>query len=178
MCRGDSEEQWVYVGAIALALAAVVVALRWRRREAGPEVVGLAAGAVVALLASVSQTLDNVLNRLPEVGHSWWPRSLIPVAFCVAMLGGVGLDTVLRKGERQRSIRWALGAFGAIALVLALVWAFGRGNLPGHAARVRNDSLVLASRVDRSRPRRIRRDCWWSSGASPARDGLWDRFDG
>ncbi len=58
------------------------------------------------------------------------------------MLGGVGLDTVLRKGERQGSIRWALGAFGAIALVLALVWLFGRGNLPGYAARVRNDSFV------------------------------------
>ena len=137
--QGFFEEQWVYVGAIAVALAVVAVAVRWRR----PEVVGLAGATVVALLASVVRTpVDRFLNDLPVVGHSWWLRSLIPLAFCVAMLGAVGLDTVLRQADRRKASRWALGAFGSIAVILVLVWLFARGNLPAYAAKVRAESFV------------------------------------
>ena len=39
--QGYFEEQWVYVGAIALALAVVAVALRWRRARRGQRSWGL-----------------------------------------------------------------------------------------------------------------------------------------
>ena len=136
--QGFYEEQWVYVGAIALALAVVAVGVRWRR----PEVVGLAAGAVVAMLAAILEPMDRFLSALPAIGGSLWTRSLIPVAFCLAMLAAVGLDTVFRRVERRQAIRWALGSFGVIAVVLGLVWLFARGNLPAQAAHVRAESFV------------------------------------
>jgi hypothetical protein len=136
--QGFFPEQWVYVGAIAVALGIVAVAIRWRR----PEVVALAAAAAVAIAASVLQPVDDLLNHLPLIGHSWWSRSLIPLAFCLAMLGAMGLDTVLQSSERRRAARWALGAFAAMAVTLALIWLFARGHLPPQAARVRNQSFV------------------------------------
>ena len=136
--QGFYEEQWVYVGAIALGLSVVAVGVRWRR----PEVVGLAAAAVIALLASIFGPMDRLLDALPEVGRSWWARSLIPLAFCLSMLGAVGLDALFRRADWRRTARWALGAFGAIAVVLGLIWLFARGNLPTNAASIRAQSFL------------------------------------
>jgi hypothetical protein len=136
--QGFFEESWVYVGAIALALSVVAVAMRWRR----PEVAGLTAAVLIALTASVFGPADHLLNKAPFVGEALWGRSLIPLAFCLSMLAGVGLDAAIRKSEQRQAARWALGAFGAIALILVLLWLFARGNLPPYAARVRAESFV------------------------------------
>lgn len=136
--QGFYQEDWVYVGAIALALSVVAAAIRWRR----PEVVGLVVAAVVALVASLMQPVDDILSKLPVVGHTWWNRSLIPLAFLLAILGGIGFDAVIRASEQRRAVRWGLGAFGAIAIVLGLVWLFARGKLPSYAAHVRAESFV------------------------------------
>ncbi len=136
--QGFYQEEWVYVGAIALALAVVAVGIRWRR----PEVAGLAIAAVVAVSASIFQPVEDILSKLPAVGHTWWSRSLIPLAFCLAMLAGVGLDAAIRASEQRRAARWALGAFGAIAVMLGLVWLFGRGSLPAYAEHIRAESFV------------------------------------
>jgi hypothetical protein len=136
--QGFYVEQWVYVGALAVTFAFVAVAIRWRR----PEVAGLAVATFVALAASVFEPVDQLLGHLPVIGHSWWGRSLISLAFLVAILSGIGLDAVLQSAERLRATRWALGAFGAIAVLLGLVWLFGRGNLPAYAEHVRAQSFV------------------------------------
>jgi hypothetical protein len=136
--QGFYPEQWVWVGAIAVVLAVVAVALRWRQ----PAVVALAAAVVVTMAASVLQPVDSLLNQLPLVGRSYWLRSLIPLALCVAMLAGVGFDAVLRQSERRRAIRWALATFGVVAVALVLLWLFARGTLPGYAAHARAESFV------------------------------------
>jgi hypothetical protein len=138
--RGFFPLQYAWVGALAVVLTVVAVRIRWRQ----PEVVGLAAAAACALAASVLQPADSLLNQLPAIGSTWWFRSLIPLAFCLAMLAGVGLDAVFRQPERRQATRWALGALGAVAGMLALLWLFGRGGLPvsSAAASVRNDSFV------------------------------------
>jgi hypothetical protein len=136
--QGFYQETWVYVGAIAVALSVVAVVIRWRR----PEVMGLAAGALIALVASIWQPFDDLLSHLPVVGHSWWSRSLIPLAFCLAMLAGIGLDTVIRGRERRRAARCGLRTFGAIAILLALIWLVGRGDLAAPEADVRAKSFV------------------------------------
>jgi hypothetical protein len=135
--QGYFPAAWVWVGAIALVLAVVAVRIRWRR----PEVAGLAACVVVATATSCSQPVLSLLSKLPFIGSTIWARSIIPLAFCLAMLAGVGLDAVLRSTERRQAVRWALGAFGATALTLGLLWLFGRGNLPGYAAHVRAKSF-------------------------------------
>ena len=136
--QGLFPSQMVYVGAIAVVLSITAAAIRWRR----PEVAALVAAAVVALAASVIGPVDRILDSLPLIGQTWWYRSVIPLAFCLAILGAIGLDTVLRKSERRRATQWALGAFGALALVLVLVWLFGRGHLPAYAADVRAKSFL------------------------------------
>jgi hypothetical protein len=136
--QGFFAEQWVYVGAIAVVLSVVAVFARWRR----PEVIGLAVGGLVSLVASIWQPLDDLLSKLPLIGHTWWSRSLIPLAFCLAMLAGIGLDVLVRGPERRRAARVALRAFGAIALLMGLVWLFGRGHLPAYAADAREKSFV------------------------------------
>ena len=136
--QGYFQEQWVYVGAIAVALSVVAVAIRWRR----PAVLGLAAATVVSVIASIFEPANEVLNKLPLVGHSWWNRSLIPLAFCLAMLAGIGLDATIRGSERRRAARWALGTFGAIAVLLGLIWLFARGHLSPHDAHVRAKSFI------------------------------------
>jgi Bacterial membrane protein YfhO len=136
--QGFYPEQWVWVGAIAVVLAVAAVGTRWRR----PEVIGLAAAAVVAAAASVLQPVDSILNRLPLIGHSWWARSLIPLAFCMSILAGIGLDAVLRPSERRRATRWALGGFGATAVMMASVWLFWRGHLGPNGTHIRAESFV------------------------------------
>jgi hypothetical protein len=129
---------WVWVGAIGVVLAIVAVAIRWRR----PEVIGLAAAAAVAAAVSVLQPVVSFLNKLPLIGHFLWARSLIPLAFCMSILAGIGLDVLLRSPERRRAARWAFGAFGAIAVILALVWFFGGGSsLSKNSAPGRGDSF-------------------------------------
>jgi hypothetical protein len=136
--QGFYQEQWVYVGAIAVALTIVALGLRWRR----PEVAGLAVAALIVAIVSVSEPVERLLDNLPVIGHSLWSRGLIPLAFCVAMLAGIGLDTALQQRERQRAIRWALGSFGAIAVLLGVIWLFGRGTLPPFSAHIRAQSFV------------------------------------
>lgn len=135
---GYFPEQWVYVGAIALALSVAAVAVRWRR----PEVIGLATATAVCVAASIFRPFNEALNDIPLVGHTWWGRALIPLAFCLAILAGIGLDAVICDSERRRATRWALGAFGAIAVLLGLIWLFGRGNLAPGAAHVREKSFI------------------------------------
>jgi hypothetical protein len=136
--RGFFVEQWVYVGALAVAFAVVGIAIRWRR----PEVAALAVAAFGTLVVSFIQPIEQLLGDVPFIGHSWWDRSFIPLAFLFAILSAVGLDAVLQRTERQRAIRWALGALGAIAVTLGFVWLFGRGNLGAHAAHVREQSFI------------------------------------
>jgi Bacterial membrane protein YfhO len=126
----NTPESWVWVGAIAVVLAGVAIAIRWRR----PEVIGLVAAAAVAAAASLLHPVVSFLSELPLIGQTWWGRSFIALAFCMSILAGIGLDAVLRSSERRRAARLALGAFGVIAGVLALVWL--------SAARVRTDSFV------------------------------------
>jgi hypothetical protein len=136
--QGFYPVQWVWVGALAVVLSIVAVGVRWRR----PEVRALALAAVVTAAANVLQPVDALLDKLPLIGHTWWSRSLIPLAFCLAMLAGIGLDTLLRGSERRQAVRWGFGSSGAIAVVLGLVWLFGRGDLPGWEAHLRAESFV------------------------------------
>ncbi len=136
--QGYFPAAWVWVGAIAVVLAVVAVALRWRQ----PAITALTAAAAVVLAASVLHPVNSLLSQLPSIGRTSWDRCLIPAAFCFAMLAGVGLDAVLRRAERRRAARWAFGTSCGVAVVLALVWLFGRGTLPRDAAHARAESFV------------------------------------
>jgi len=167
-----------YVGVIAVVLAVLALAMRWRE----PEV--LAFGAIAVLMAAfvfatpVVAVLDNLPSFLRGI---LWYRALAPMAFALSVLAGVGTDAVVRQGTTHRARMWIGAAFGGMGLILMALWLFGRGNLLPAQVSVRDRSfiwpvaetvlgiaivagLAFASR----RGRRTQRGTWAGTGAVAA----------
>jgi len=131
-------ETAAYVGVIALVLAVMAVALCRRR----PEVIALAVvGFVMAAIAFVAP-VNTLLDGLPVIGHVLWHRSLLPMSFAIAVLAGVGMDLLVRRGADRAVRYWAGAGFAAVALVLVALWVLGRGHLPPTEAAIRARSFV------------------------------------
>jgi hypothetical protein len=114
-----------YVGVIALVLAVVAVVAGFRRRR--PEVIATLAVVVVIGVVAFSAPVDSLLSRLPVFGEIGLWRALMPLSLGLAMLAGFGLDEVVRR-PRTRVVRLSLlYGFAASALLLLLLWLFGRG---------------------------------------------------
>ena len=135
---GGYSETAAYVGVLALALVVTGVAVRRRR----PEVVALAVMTAVALAAAFLPPLVWVLSHLPVVGTLLWQRALLPMAFGLAILAGIGMDALLDPTERRSAARWLGGALAVLAAVVALLWLFGRGHLPDSDASIRSHAFV------------------------------------
>jgi hypothetical protein len=135
---GGYSETAAYVGVIAVVLAVMAAAVRGRR----PEVVAF--GAVVVAMAAVAfvPPVVSILYRLPFVGTVLWQRAILPVAFGVAVLAGVGMDALVREHSNRAVRRWAGGGFVVAALLLAGLWLFGRGDLPTDEASIRTESFI------------------------------------
>ncbi len=127
-----------YVGVIMLVLAAVAVVKWWRH----PTVVSLAALCVVVLVAAyqmksfhpVQQFLNTVASQVQ------WERFRSVLGLPLGLLGGLGLETVLR---RWRS-RLAFAAFvTATALMVVVVAVLASRPVAGAAqSSVRDRSLI------------------------------------
>ncbi len=127
-----------YVGVVALVLAAVGAALRWRRREVAAVLVVLVVGVVVVFVPGVLSPVTG-LHDLDAVK---WTRFLAPIALMVAVLAGFGLDGLVHS-DRQRSVRrWLAGGFGAAAVVLVALWSGDRHAATAQLTDVRSDSFV------------------------------------
>ncbi len=127
-----------YVGVIAVVLAATALALR--RQD--PEIIAFGAVAIAMAAAIFVAPLYSLLNRLPSVGGVLWVRALMPMSLAIAVLAGVGIDVLVRS-HHERTVRSWLGAgFAVAAVVLALLWVFGRGHLPPAEAAIRAKSFI------------------------------------
>ena len=137
---GQLSYQWdsAYVGVIALVMAALALRIRWRQ----PEVAGLAAASVVMATLVLVPGVPSALSGVPVIGNIVLTRALVPLAFGLSVLAGIGLDVLMRDRADARVRRWALGGFGAAALALGATWLFGRGHLPLAEARIREASFV------------------------------------
>lgn len=125
-----------YLGVVAVVLA-VAGAVRLRRR---PEVSALGVTALVAAAIVFEPILPGILGVLPW-GIRWSFNSVV-LAFAVAMLAGAGADALVRSARGRTTTTWALGGFAATAVVLALVWLFGRGHLGPAEAHIRARSFI------------------------------------
>jgi Bacterial membrane protein YfhO len=129
-------ETAAYVGSIAVALSVVglVVAVRSRRPEF------LAMGVVVIVTAALAywSPVDHLVEHIPKIGNVAWLRALMPLSLGLAALGGVGVDMVAKSASMPTVLRrWFAGIFGVAALLMVLLWTFGRnGALPTFARAV------------------------------------------
>lgn len=131
-------ETAVYVGVVGLVLALVAVVVGRRR----PEVLALAAVAVAGALVAYAGPVVAVLRQLVGTRAVVWHRSLLVVDLALAVLAGVGLDSLV-GGERVGEARRWLGIWSvAAAAFLALLWLVGRGHLPPAEAQVRARSFL------------------------------------
>lgn len=131
-------ETAAYVGVAALVLAAVALGLR--RRD--PVVWALVAVAAASLLLTFSSPVEHAVRVIPLVGRVQWARGLMPLAFSVSVLAGIGLDAVVRHPDRRRVVRWLGRGFLVATVVVALDWLFGRGGLTASQRSVRSHSFV------------------------------------
>ena len=132
----------VYVGVVALGLVVVAVvgalALGLHRRPvAAFGVLAVVMGGIVYI-----PVVESALDGLPLFGEVLWRRATVPLAFALAVLAGLGADTLMHLRARRDAPRWLGGAFAAGAVVLALIWGFGRGHLPPDEASIRARSFL------------------------------------
>ena len=131
-------ETAVYVGVVALCLAVVAVGTRRRR----PEVPALAVTAVVMACIGYVSPVVSAINQVTGLRSVAWHRSIQPMALALAVLAGVGMDALVHGHARRAVRRWTGGAFGAVAVLVALLWLVGRGRLPAFESGIRARSFV------------------------------------
>ncbi len=127
-----------YVGIIALALALLAVVVRRRR----PEVVAFGAVALVMAGLVFAQPVVSAVDHVPHLGSVLWNRALLPLAFALAILAGMGTDALVRAGHRRAVTAWAGASFGAAGIVLGALWLFGRGHLSPTDESIRTRSFI------------------------------------
>lgn len=126
-----------YVGPVAIVLATTGLWVH-RRRPAVRAFIGLGVVSAAMMFASpVTSVLEDVVRSI-----RWERGALIVLAFVIAALAGFGADALVRRGFDPAVRRSALvGALGC-AVVLLVVWVFGRGHLHPAAASARDYSFV------------------------------------
>jgi hypothetical protein len=128
----------VYVGVIVVVLAVMAVRARWRR----PEVLAFAGVSVVMGALVFVPTVMSLIRSLPGLGKVNWLLALAPMALCLSLLAGVGMDALARSHSERAVRRWTGGGFLAVGLVLLGMWLGGRGTLPPGEAHIRATSFT------------------------------------
>ncbi len=111
------QDSLAYVGVIALALAVVAVATRRRR----PEVVALAVVAVASTAVAFAPPVLSLVSLFPRLSAVGWQLALVPLAFSVTALGGVGLDVLVHSWRRRDVRLWTAGSFAALLVLLGVI---------------------------------------------------------
>ena len=134
-------ETATYLGVVALGLVVVALGTRWRR----PAVPALALSALAMAALSYLSPVVSAVVQLTGLRSVAWHRAVQPMDFALAILAGLGADALVRAGASPAGAgvrRWAAGAYGGVAVVLAIVWLVGRGQLPPAEAAIRARSFV------------------------------------
>jgi hypothetical protein len=135
---GGYSETAAYVGVIAVVLG--VTALAVRRSQ--PEVIAFGVLCIAMVAVAFLPPLVAILYRLPLIGSVLWQRAILPLTFGIAVLAGVGMDVLVRQYRDRSVLRWLAAGFVLVAVLLAGLWVFGRGDLPADLATIRTESFI------------------------------------
>jgi Bacterial membrane protein YfhO len=125
-----------YVGVIVLVLAATALVVRWRR----PEVRSLALVAVATGLLVFAPPLVSFLDS--SGARIYWIFAMTPMVLAIAALSGIGMDVLVKSHSEQR-VRRVLGiGFGAMAILLGIIWLVARRGLTPSQANIRSHSFI------------------------------------
>lgn len=131
-------ETAMYVGVSALVLAGVAIVVRRRTRE----VQGFALVTLVCLVLVFAGSVSSLAAHLPMLGQVNLVRSAMPMALAIAVLGGYGIDAVVRAGRAKDAARWLAAGFLVAGFLLGLLWLFGRGDLDPVQTSIRSHSFI------------------------------------
>jgi hypothetical protein len=134
---GDYVITAAFVGVVTIVLAVVGVAIR-----RGPEVIAFAAVVLFTGILAFASPVASALDHLRFAQELHFHYALAVLGFAVAILAGVGTDVLIRSQRRQLVWRWAGGGFVVAALILAILWAFGRGKLDPVESSIRAHSFI------------------------------------
>jgi hypothetical protein len=126
-----------YVGVPVLALAVVGTRVSWKR----PEVLGLVTVAVVSALLTFFSPANSLLHLVPGGRTVTWSRAVMVLALALAVLGAAGIDALVRPMRDSTAVRWATGAFGALAIAVLGLAAASELGLASAVSRHRS-SLI------------------------------------
>lgn len=130
-----------YVGIGVLCLAALAVLSAWRRTE----VIALASVGLLCAALVYSATVASAVGALPGIDLILWDRAVIPLDLVLAVLAGVGLDTLILRSQ-ESTVRGAYTilalAAGALVAALMIVTEFRHMYGPAALRRERLHSLV------------------------------------
>ena len=125
-----------YVGVIVLVLAATALVVRWRK----PEVRSFGLMAVATGLLVFAPPLVSFLDSAGA--RIYWIFAMTPMVLAIAVLSGIGMDVVV-KSYSERHVRRVLGiGFGAMAVLLGIVWLVGRRGLTQSQINIRSHSFI------------------------------------
>ncbi len=126
-----------YLGLIGVVLAVVAARFRYRR----PEVLGLLLVTLTAAAAALLPFVVSALNHLTAREAVHWNRATLSLGLGLSVLGGIGLDVLLRDRRRQAVLKWS-GATFALAGVGLLIAAVASGHLSEPEAMDRTWTFV------------------------------------
>ncbi|HTW13410.1 MAG TPA: YfhO family protein [Solirubrobacteraceae bacterium] len=106
----DYYESACYVGVVALALAGFAL-LACRRRS---HVIALGTVTAVCAVLTFSGGLASVINSIPKLNLVDWRRSVMGSEMGLAVLAGIGLDTLRTRGH-ERATRRMFAGFALLA---------------------------------------------------------------
>jgi uncharacterized membrane protein YkgB len=138
----DYYETAAYVGVVVVVLA--LLALIVRRREF--VVVGFGLAGVACFACTYFPFVIRFLDTIPVIRNGQWTRAVLGLDFCLAVLAGFGLQSILDRGNEPFVRRTFAGLCAAAVALTAGLWFSHLGaHLPKLANRVQADSFLWPS---------------------------------
>jgi hypothetical protein len=132
-------ETAAYVGVVVVVLAGLAVVGRWRDSR----VIGFALIALLCAALTYSAAVSHFLDRIPTLKNVQWTRALGAMDFALAVLGGIGLQVLLKR-DREAITRWAVAVLtGALAIGVGILWVrHVHQRLPSAEAHIQAHSFL------------------------------------